>query len=323
MPADRSRSNEKESGRCYAMAAVLYSMIQSTSLDVRMKHLLKRAQLYLTTGKHKCLVLFCGRNRSRPQMVRTCIAATLAAGLCTLPLPQTPASAGLIPQEKEVLDGKEHEFGDAFIVSLGGKLYDDFWQGSGAVPPTRRNPAFPSDITAKVSDSWRCVSCHGWDYDGADQASDSEQQRKQFVSLRHLQGVDPFKVTELFARAHADHPIQQTGGLPLDLIVLFVSVGQYQTRNLQSYKQVTPAHLSRGQDIFEGVCMSCHDPDGKSGFDVRPGLRQSLGWLARNKPKRAMHKIINGVPGQSMLALRFLEEAVITDLLAYLKTLDP
>ena len=70
-------------------------------------------------------------------------------------------------------------------------------------------------------------------------------------------------------------------------------------------------------------CMSCHDPDGKSGFDMRPGLRQSLGWLARNEPERSMHKIINGVPGRSMLALRFLEEAVITDLLAYLKTLDP
>jgi thiosulfate dehydrogenase len=249
--------------------------------------------------------------------------AMLAAGLCILPIPQNPASAELIPQEKEVLEGKEHEFGDAFIVSLGGKLYDDFWQGSGANPPMRRNPAFPSDITTSDTDSWRCVSCHGWDYDGADKAPGSEQQRKQYISLRHLQRVDPFKVTELFSRAHADHPIQQSGGLPLDLLVLFVSVGQYETRNLESNKSVMPEHFNRGRDIFEGVCMSCHDPDGKSGFEMRPGPRRSLGWLARNRPKRTMHKIINGVPGQSMLALRFLEEAVITDLLAYLRTLDP
>lgn len=277
----------------------------------------------MTTRKHKWLVPSCGRNQSGLQMLKNCVAATLAAALYMLSLPQTPASAELIPQEKEVLEGTEHEFGDAFIVSLGGKLYDDFWQGSGASPPTRRNPAFPSDITANDTDSWRCVSCHGWDYDGADKTTGSEQQHRQFVSLRHLQGVDPFKVTELFARSHADHPVQRTGGLPLDLIVLFVSVGQYQTRNLQSYKPPTPAHVNRGRDIFEGVCMSCHDPDGKSGFEMHPGIRRSLGWLARNKPKRSMHKIVNGVPGQSMLALRFLEEAVISDLLAYLKTLDP
>jgi len=274
------------------------------------------------TMKHRQLVQSTGRDRGCSRLVKASVIATLAIGLCTLPIAKTPASAELIPQEKEVLDGKEHEFGDAFIVSLGGKLYDDFWQGSGANPPTRRNPAFPSDISASDTDSWRCVSCHGWDYNGADKAPDSEQQRKQFVSLRHLQGVDPFNVTEIFAKAHADHPIQTTGGLPLDLLVLFVSVGQYETRSFQTYKPVTPDHLNRGQDIFEGVCMSCHDPDGKSGFEMHPGLRRSLGWLARNKPKRAMHKVINGVPGQSMLSLRFLEEAVVSDLLAYLRTLD-
>ena len=69
--------------------------------------------------------------------------------------------------------------------------------------------------------------------------------------------------------------------------------------------------------------MSCHDPNGKSGFQVRPGMRGSLGWQARNQPKRMIHKIINGVPGESMLALRFMDEPAIADLVAYLKTLDP
>ena len=273
--------------------------------------------------KHKRLVLLCCGNRGGSWLVRASIIATLAVGLCAMPIPQTPASAELIPQEKEFLEGTEHEFGDAFVVSLGGKLYDDFWQGSDATPPTQRNPAFPSDISASNTDSWRCVSCHGWDYDGADKAPDSEQQSRQFVSVRHLQGVEPFKVTELFAKAHADHPIHTTAGLPLELLVLFVSVGQYETRNFQLYKPISPERLSRGRDIFEGVCMSCHHPDGKSGFEMHNGLHRSLGWLARNKPKRAMHKIINGVPGQNMLALRFLEESVVSDLLAYLRTLDP
>lgn len=247
----------------------------------------------------------------------------LAVGFCIAPLPQTPVSATQLAQEKEVLGGKEHEFGDAFIVSLGGKLYDDFWAGSGASPPTQRNPAFPADKVVSDVDSWRCVSCHGWDYNGADKTPGSEQQSKQFVSLRHLQGADPFNVTEAFTKAHPDHPIQTTRGLPLDLLLLFVSVGQYDAKTVQPTATASPDKLDRGRDVFEGACMSCHDPDGKSGFEMRAGLRRSLGWLARHRPRRAAHKIINGVPGQSMLSLRFVEEEAIADLLAYLKTLDP
>ena len=273
--------------------------------------------------KHKSMVQFPGWQRVHSYLVKAGVFAAAAIGICTVPLPQTPYAAVQSTQEQEVLDGKEHEFGDAFVVSLGGKLYDDFWAGTGAGSPTRRNPAFPADMTVSDTDSWRCVSCHGWDYDGADKASGSEQQAKQFTSLRHLQGSDPFNLNEAFTRAHPDHPIQTTRGLPMDLLLLFLSVGQYDTKTSQPFEVASPDHINRGRDIFEGVCMSCHDPDGNSGFEVRPGLRQSLGWLARNRPKRSAHKIINGVPGQSMLALRFMEENAVADLLAYLKTLDP
>jgi thiosulfate dehydrogenase len=256
------------------------------------------------------------------RLINAGLAIVLAIGIWGFSAPLEPAIAERSTQETEVLQGKEREFGDAFVVSLGGKLYDDFWEASDTTPPKRRNPAFPSDISTNDKDSWRCVSCHGWDYDGADKAPDSEQQRRQFLGLRHLRGLDPYTVTGLFAKAHADHPIQEQTGVALDLLVLFVSAGQYETRDFQTYKSLTTDGFNRARDIFEGVCMSCHDPDGKSGFEARPGLRQSLGWLARNKPKRTMHKIVNGVPGRAMLSLRFLDEAVVLDVIRYLKTLD-
>ena len=273
--------------------------------------------------KHTPLIQFGGGGRNCSWLAKASAVSGIAIGLCIFPMPQTPVSAALNTQEKEVLEGKVHEFGDAFFISLGGKLYDDFWAGSGASPLTRRNPAFPSDKVVSDADSWRCVSCHGWDYKGADKAPDSEQQPRQFVSLRHLQGADNLNVTEVFTKAHPDHPIQTSRGLLLDLLVLFVSAGQYETETFQPNATVPPDHLSRGRDIFEGACMSCHDTDGKSGFTTRPGLRRSLGWLARNKPRRAVHKIINGVPGQIMLSLRFVGEEAIADLLIFLKTLDP
>jgi thiosulfate dehydrogenase len=262
-------------------------------------------------------------NQQKSYHVPKLISAVACAVAFLIGVPSlNPASAVQIQQEKDVLSGKEHEFGDAFIVSLGGKLYDDYWAGSASSAPARRNPSFPDDLKVSNTDSWRCGSCHGWDYDGAEKAPDSKQQSKQFASLRHLQGTDPFRVTELFTRSHPDHPAQSARGLPLDLLILFLTVGQYRMETLALNKTVAPEYLSRGQDIFEGVCMSCHDPDGKSGLRPGPGLQQSLGWLARNKPKQTLHKILNGVPGESMLALRFIDEAVVSDLLAYLRTLD-
>ena len=233
------------------------------------------------------------------------------------------ALATQVTHDKSAPEAREHEFGDAFVVSLGGKLYDNYWAGSGANPPAMRNPAFPSDLTVSDTDSWRCVSCHGWDYDGAAKADGSAQQQKQFLGLRHLQGTDPFNMLELFTKAHPDQNALSSGGLPLDLLLLFLTVGQYDPENFRPEKSLSRKSLSRGRDIFEGVCMSCHDPNGKSGFEVRPGMRGSLGWQARNQPKRMIHKIINGVPGESMLALRFMDEPAIADLVAYLKTLDP
>ena len=247
----------------------------------------------------------------------------LAATAGISPLTNPSALATQVTHDAPEPNAREHEFGDAFVVSLGGKLYDNYWAGSGSTPPATRNPAFPSDLQVSDTDSWRCVSCHGWDYDGAEKADGSTQQQEQFVSLRHLQGTDPFKMLEVFTRAHPDQKALSSGGLPLDLLLLFLTVGQYDPANFKPEKTLSKKSLSRGRDIFEGVCMSCHDPNGKSGFQARPGMRGSLGWQARHRPRRMIHKIINGVPGESMLALRFMDEPAIADLVAYLKTLDP
>ncbi len=247
----------------------------------------------------------------------------LTAVVGIAPFVKHSAFATQITHDPPASNTREHEFGDAFVISLGGKLYDNYWAGSGSTPPAARNPAFPLDLQVSNTDSWRCVSCHGWDYDGAEKADGSAQQQQQFVSLRHLQGTDPFNMLELFTKAHPDQKALSSGGLPLDLLLLFLTVGQYNPENFKPEKSLSKQNLSRGRDIFEGVCMSCHDPNGKSGFQARPGIRSSLGWQARHQPRRMIHKIINGVPGESMLALRFMDEPAIADLVAYLKTLDP
>jgi len=255
-------------------------------------------------------------------MLRKLLLATgfVAVSLAVLALPTEPASSpagGLLNQERSVLSGEDmHEFGDGFMLALGGKLYDDLWSASDATPPMARNPAFPSGTEASVTDTWRCVSCHGWDYKGDAKAGGK-------LSLRQLDGKPMNELRARFDKAHPAYLELGLGELPVDLIMLFIGAGQVDHAAFELGKPVPDINLARGQDVFEGVCMNCHDPDGKAGLPPREGRKSSLGWLARNKPNRVLHRVINGYPGQAMLSLRFMEDAAVRDLIAYMLTLDP
>lgn len=244
-----------------------------------------------------------------------------AVSLVLLALPTvpatTPAAGGLLEQERSVLSGDDaHEFGDGFMLALGGKLYDDLWAASDATPPMARNPAFPANEDVSVTDSWRCVSCHGWDYKGTGKAAER-------LNLRVLDGKPMGDLRTRFDKAHPDYSELGLGDLPLDLIMLFLGAGQMDHDAFQLGKPVSDISMARGQDIFEGVCMNCHNPDGKAGLPPREGRKPSLGWLARTQPNRVLHRVVNGYPGQAMLALRFMEDAAVRDLIAYMRTLDP
>ena len=251
------------------------------------------------------------------------LAATGVLLLVSSPSQTATQAERQLEQEQSVLSGDQHEFGDGFMLALGGKLYDDVWSASDATPPMERNPAFPSDQEVTVSDSWRCVSCHGWDYDGAEKAPGSAQQQAQFTSLKQLQGQNMLRMRARFTRAHPNYLDGVLDDLPLELILLFLSAGQVDHDAFDLGKPVSPVNMARGQDIFEGVCMNCHDPDGTAGLPPRDGRKPSLGWLARREPNRVLHRIINGFPGQAMLALRFMEDDAVRDLIAYMRTLDP
>lgn len=243
-----------------------------------------------------------------------------ALTLAMLVLPTVPATSpadGLLQQERSVLSGDDaHEFGDGFMLALGGKLYDDLWSASDATPPMARNPSYPANENVSVTDTWRCVSCHGWDYKGTGKM----QQR---LSLRQLDGKPMPDLRARFDKAHPDYAELGLGDLSLDLIMLFLGAGQVDHAAFQLDKPVPAINMARGQDIFEGVCMNCHDPDGTAGLPPRDDRKPSLGWLARNRPNQVLHRIINGYPGQAMLALRFMEDAAVRDLIAYMRSLAP
>ena len=229
-------------------------------------------------------------------------------GILALFLALTPAAVALEP-------------GEAWTISKGGKLYDNLWLVIGKPAPEGRNPDYPADIEALPVDTWRCVSCHGWDYSGADGHLGELGKSASFVSLRPASGRDPAAIQlSLLSSTHAKY-VDNLGKSEISALAEFISVGQVNMRKLISNGRPI-GHASAGKDIFEGACISCHQADGKAYIEGEQGDRPALGWVAQNRPAQALHKIINGVPSADMLSLRFLPEQSLSNLLAYLHSLD-
>lgn len=212
---------------------------------------------------------------------------------------------------------EESELGPVFLLSLGGKLYDNAWTILDLAPPTGRNPALKDAQSVASRDTWRCATCHGWDYAGA------EIDGTQYPGLHGLSGADTEAIKASILNPDHPFPADRLPELGVELLALFISNGQYQRSELLTGDGESLGNPEFGRDIFEGACISCHQLDGRMFLRGERGDRSSLGWVARNRPEQALHKIINGVPAAEMLSLRFLSEAMIGDILAYLQTLDP
>jgi thiosulfate dehydrogenase len=214
------------------------------------------------------------------------------------------------------------EPGSAWIISLGGRLYDNQWLVTGNQPPEGRNPAYPDAVNIADADTWRCVSCHGWDYRGNEGQLGQLSNSPVFVSLRAVAGRSPGQVRQTIETGSHERYVAGMGAGQIDALASFISFGQFNAAKL--IPDGKPAgYAAAGKDIFEGACASCHQADGKAFIEGEPGDVPALGWVAQNRPAQAMHKIMNGVPGADMLSLRFLPEQSLANLLAYLATLDP
>jgi mono/diheme cytochrome c family protein len=226
-----------------------------------------------------------------------------------------PGAAVAFEQPAPATD--DAEVGPTFLVSLGGKLYDDLWRVLDQAPPVEANPAFPAGGLYSTRDSWRCVTCHGWDYSGAEVGG------RRFPSLAGLNGLDPVVIAERISDPKHPFPAKDVSELTITLLAVFLSQGQYVASDFLDAKGEALGDPEGGQAIFEGACINCHQIDGRRYLNGERGDRSSLGWVIRTRPTQALHKIMNGVPGAEMLSLRFLADSQISDLFAYLQTLDP
>jgi mono/diheme cytochrome c family protein len=195
---------------------------------------------------------------------------------------------------------------DPASVVRGGRLYDNWSLESKGRAPNHPNPAFKSKHAPILSsESWRCVTCHGWDYQGVDGIKG--------VSAREK--TDPLAIAALLKDANHGY-----GELlsELDRLDLgnFIASGQTDMRKLQTLALRSKPGQVASDKVYATVCANCHGLHGTRLRHVPP-----LGDSARQRPHEVLHVALNGHPGGNMPALRTLGEETVAKMLAYLQTL--
>jgi mono/diheme cytochrome c family protein len=195
---------------------------------------------------------------------------------------------------------------DSSIVR-GGRLYDDWSREVKDKPPKGVNPAFPEKNTSVLpADTWRCSTCHGWDYKG----------NYGIVGIRKRQGDSPAAIVSVLK--NATHRYGEFLREP-DLLDLanFVSSGQFDMQAaIESGRASKKASVATNEKHFGTMCSNCHGLDGNRLRDIPP-----LGDAARQKPFVVLHTILSGHPGGAMPALYVLGDETAVGMLTFLQTL--
>ncbi len=191
-------------------------------------------------------------------------------------------------------------------ISRGGRLYNDWMVELDERAPKAPNSRYEGETNTKeeIADSWRCVSCHGWDYKGAN-------------GVKGIQGARNKRPDELVSLLKDSNHVYQTFLQNEDLLDLarFLSIGMEDVDLAIDEKGRAKGDVRTQRAFFETVCATCHGADGQSLAGI------SLGKFAVEQPYLSLHSIYNGHPGAVMPSLRAFDEQMLIDLLAYMQTL--
>ena len=201
---------------------------------------------------------------------------------------------------------------DGATVARGGRLFDNWFLENKDQRPTTIQPKYsnarPSMHSAE--DSWRCASCHNWDYQGRPEQGTGPISGKVGTNTASLASV-------LGDENH--HYGDKLLNRDIGDLAAFIAEGLI---NMAPY--ITPgSNLSTGNAdreaaLYATICASCHGSYGHRITTMLP-----LGTFSRQHPREALHKILNGHPAERMPPLRFLKTDRLGDLLAYIQTLPP
>jgi len=73
-------------------------------------------------------------------------------------------------EAQEYVHGNPSVEQEPWLLTSGGRIYDNWWIALDGEEPEGTIPSYPTDVNSAQggSGTWRCKECHGWDYRGKD-----------------------------------------------------------------------------------------------------------------------------------------------------------
>lgn len=209
----------------------------------------------------------------------------------------------------------------------GGLLYDNWWVAADLAEPTGDQTLWATQSTNEREgpDTYRCKECHGWDYEGAEGAYGSGSHFTGFPGI--MQAAD--KTTEEITTALTsdDHDFSELGEDQIAHLVTFIQEGlaDYGQYIDSDTKAIVDADVDHGEELFIGLCQTCHGSDGQTLNFASEDEPEYLGDLALDNPWETFHKARYGHPGSDPEMPSTLQEGWsiedVRDVLGYAQTL--
>ncbi len=211
---------------------------------------------------------------------------------------------------------------EVWVRASGGRLYDNWIATLDAEKPEKTHPAWPaSNAKKKGAVTWRCKSCHGWDYRGKDGAYAKGSYKTGIMGARAFAGKSPEAIHRIMTDRTHGFTHRMTPPDAMLRLATFVSKGQVDMAAYINSDKSVKGDPKRGVAIFQNVCAACHGFDGRAlnwGDDDEPGY---IGTEANGNPWEVPHKIRTGHPGVEMPALMAFPVRDAVDVLSYAQTL--
>ena len=203
-------------------------------------------------------------------------------------------------------------------VAAGGRMYDNWMRELAVRSPKKPHPLYPEGgpLEKKPAETWRCVSCHGWDYLGDKGAYAKGDNYTGIKGIAGMIGAKPATVkSKLNEPTHGYKDIFDDQAM--DDVANFVTKGLVpMDRVIDRSTARAIATAQPSSPYFSTICVNCHGADGRMMDTIPP-----LGDAARADPWAALHKMLNGHPGDDMPALRAFEVSTTLSTLAYVQSL--
>lgn len=182
-------------------------------------------------------------------------------------------------------------------IARGAQLYDDWTKiVSNPTLPVGDNPIWTRQSSDSRSgiDTWRCVSCHGWDYQGEDGANRSGANLTGFPGILTASTMTAEQISAILHGGN--DPQHNYSSLinqeDIDDLASFIQAGLIDDNEFIDLvsRKVLSGDSQNGKQKYEAVCATCHGSDGTLLTFRYEGIDTALGTLAVQDPWRFLHR---------------------------------